>query len=140
MLISFVDLAFADTVFCPASAIGSIVQKKRLAVIKHVCKFGVCTLICLKFVPEVPEPSALIFRKHSKNAVCRLCFPFHFSLRACFIICVGVARIDLNQIVDQHHRYNFLKVYFLVGIFAEKNCHQCQMPGMFCIVFLTTCI
>ena len=52
------------------------------------------------------------------------------------VISIGISGINLYQIVNQYHRNDFGKVNFLWCIFFQKYCHKCQVPGMFCIVFL----
>ena len=140
MLISFVNLAFFHAVLRPASSSGSIVQKKRLTVIKYVGKLCFRCLVCLKLFPKLPEPAFLILRKKPKDPLSSLPFSDFLGCRTGLVIGIGISCVNFHKIMDQHHGNHLFQADLFIGIFLQKNCHQRKMPGMLRIIFFTVSI
>ena len=75
---------------------------------------------------------ALINREQSEDALVRPFAPSR-SLPAwpSAIVGVGVAGVDLHDIVDENQFECMQRVYGLVGVFGQHKRHHSQMPGMF---------
>ena len=97
-------------------------------------KAGFRRLISLELVPEPAEILFLIRGKQTEKVIRRLLFPLLHSLLRLIVVSVGVARLNLDHVVDQKHRHDLQDIDLFGSIFVEKHRHQRDMPGVLRIV------
>ena len=76
----------------------------------------------------------MVLRQECKDALLRSVLPFLLGDLAIGVIGIGVACIDLNDIVDQTHQHHAPDVHRLVGILPQKIRHYRHVPRMLGIV------
>ena len=118
----------------PALALGKRVQQEGLEIVQDMGKAGFRRLISLELVPEPAEILPLVRGKQAEKVIRRLLFPLLHSLLRLIVVSVGVARLDLDYVVDQKHRHDLQDIDLFGGIFVEKHRHQRDMPGVLRIV------
>ena len=105
LLISSHNLRFFYFMFSPGQAPGGIVEHHRLNLIQRIGKFRLRCFLSFKFLPEIPKILCLIVRQQIENTVRSLYLPLPLALIAHCIIGVGISRVDLHDIMDQHHHH-----------------------------------
>ena len=89
----------------PALAVRRRIQHQRLDMIHPMGKFRLRRLAFLEFIPQRPEPLFLVFGEKPEDTVCRRHFTRPLGLLAFLVVGIGIARVDLHQIMDQKHRH-----------------------------------
>ena len=77
----------------------------------------------------------LIGWQQAEDALGRGALLLGFQLARGGVVDKGVARVDLDQVVDQQHRDDPPDVDLGRGVLREHQGHQRHVPGVFCIVF-----
>lgn len=99
-------------------------------------KSGFGRLGGFEFVPDGSKVYGLIFWKKSKESVGGLGFACCLVRFGGFVVDVGVAGVDLHDVVDEGHFQDFEQVEIgLVGMFAQHYDHEGEVPGVLGIVF-----
>ena len=136
MLVPFQHLADFDLMLRPCLSIGRHVEHHRLDVVHGMGKPRLRSLSFFKFLKQAFQILSLVFGEQSIQPPGRLGLPFLLVPFSLLIVGIGVAGIDLHDIMDQDHGNGFQNIDFFVGMFRHQNGHQRHMPGMFGIVFL----
>ena len=123
--------------FFPCFSVRRRIQHDRLNVIHGSCESGFRCLSLFKFFPEFSQPLSLILGEQSENAFRSFFLSFTLGCLRGFIIGIGIPGINLHDIMDQKHGNCFQHIDRLIGIFTKENRHQCHVPCMLCIIFLS---
>ena len=94
---------------------------------------GVCRVF--EFLPPRAERVCLLSRQEAENALGRGAFFLGFQLARGGVVDKGVARIDLDHVVDQQHRDDAPDVDLGGGVLREHEGHQRHVPGVLRVVF-----
>ena len=137
MCVSSENLIQIYPMFHPRFAVCSSVEHHRLYIVHRPCELRFWRLLRLKFEPQIVHLLPLLLRKHSIDTIRRLALTRSLRPFAFLIIGISIPGIDLNQIMNEKHTDRMEHINLLIRIFTEQKCHDCHMPRMLRIVFLT---
>ena len=122
----------------PGAALRVIVVKLRNEPIQRVGKSGFRSPGRFEFAPKLTELRRLILWKKPEDAVGSPAF--FLDLVSLSIINVGIAGIDLDDVVDEDHPDDFGDIERLVGVFGKCQGEKGKMPAMLGGVFVTSTV
>ena len=96
-------------------------------------RFG--RFVRLKFIEKRGKRLLLVIRQQRIDALLCGLLACLLGRKPLFIVGVGVAGVDLHDIMDQAHQHDLRHVHPLVRVFLQKICHNGHMPGVLRVVF-----
>ena len=124
--------------FDPVAAAVGVVQHQRLQIIHSMCILCFGRLSRFKLLKDGGQFFFLIRGQQRKDPLLRCRFPLLLRSLGRFVVSVGIAGIDLHQIMDQTHDHHMGDVNRLVGVLLQQIRHDRHVPGVLGIVFLSS--
>ena len=98
-------------------------------------EFGFGGYLSLKFIPQRAKICGLIFGQKTEYPFSGLGLAFMLIDHQLRVVGEGIARIDLNQIVNQDHFEHPQHIQGLVdGMFSQSHHHEGEVPGVLGVV------
>ena len=98
--------------------------------------FGLRRLIFLKLVEQRDQLLLLVVGKNGEDPLLGSVFSCFLRLQVLLVISVGVARVDLYDVMDETHEHDLRDVDLLVGVFPKQISHDRHVPGVLRVVFV----
>ncbi|VTR67285.1 hypothetical protein DESC_60025 [Desulfosarcina cetonica] len=137
-LIALHDLGLDDAVALPHLSLGKGIVNQRLQAVEGVGEARLGGFTGFELIPQGTKCLGLVPGQQIEDAFGRGRFALGLVLVSDAVVAIGIAGIDLHQIVDQHHADHLQKIDRVIGlgVLTQHQGHQGQVPGVLGIVLL----
>ena len=118
----------------PVAALIGVVQQQGLEVIHGPGEAGLRRLAGLELLEQAPQLRLLILRQQTEDPLRRLFLPPLLGGQAGGVIGVGVAGVDLHDVVDQRHHHGLRHIDLPVSILLQQVDHDGHVPGVLRVI------
>jgi hypothetical protein len=117
-------------VLAPGAAAGAVVVQHRLQSIERRGEAGLGRGARLELVPQAAQLSPEVVGQQGEESVGGAALALALVEHGGLVVAEGVAGVDLDQVVDQHHLQHARQVDPGRGVLRQQHRHHRQVPGV----------